>query len=68
MSLLCSTATVVSGCNGKVLLACPCPIRNPEVQPAVVFEYTTFPQPYTLHSVNSCTNTKLGFMQKDLSV
>lgn len=52
MSLLCSTENVVSGCNGKVFLACHCPVRHPEVQLAVVFVYITFGKPYTLQMIN----------------
>lgn len=51
MSLLCSTENVASGCNGKVFLACHCPIRNPEVQLAVVFAYVTFAK-HTLQMIN----------------
>lgn len=52
MSLLISTETVVSGCNGKVFLACHCPITNLEVQLAVFFAYITFAKSYTLWMIN----------------
>lgn len=52
MSLLCSAENLVSGCNGKVFLACHCPVGNPEVQLAVVFVYIKFVKLYTLQMIN----------------